>query len=136
MDPLRRQLTDPDVARLLKVVERLLVFDREVPGQVIATLLYIAAHENCHKQALEEDLKFSTASGSRNTARLSEWHRLGKPGFNLIIKEDDPSNKRRQQLRLNKRGQRLIDQIKEDLYGIEAPELSRPETPEVQDHEL
>jgi DNA-binding MarR family transcriptional regulator len=136
MDPLRRQLTDPDVARLLKAIQRLLTYDREVPGQLIATFLYIASHEYCHKTALEEDLKFETSSSSRNTDRLSKENRLGEPGFNLIIKEQDPTNRRRLQLRLTKRGQRLIDQIKEDLYGIETPELSRPETSEGQDHEL
>jgi DNA-binding MarR family transcriptional regulator len=136
MDPLRRQLTDPQVERLLKAVERLLAFDREVPGQVMATLLYIAAHDNCHKQALEEDLKFTTASASRNTDKLSRLHRLGKPGFDLIIKEADPSNKRRQQLRLNKRGQRLIEQIKEDLYGNKTPDVSGQATTEVNDQEL
>jgi DNA-binding MarR family transcriptional regulator len=136
MDPLRRQLTDPEVARLLKATERLLAFDREVPGQVMATLFYIASHENCHKQALEDDLKFTAASGSRNTDRLSRWHRLGKPGFDLIVKEQDPSNRRRQILRLSAKGQRLIQQIKEDLYGNETPDVSGQETREVIDQEL
>jgi len=136
MDPLRRHLTDPQVARLLTAIERLLAFDREVPGQVMATLLYIAAHKNCHKTALEQDLKFTAASGSRNTDKLSRWHRLGKPGFDLIIKEEDPANRRRLQLRLNKRGQRLIEQIKQDLYGNETTELPGQETTESQDHEL
>lgn len=131
MDPLRRQITDPKMARLLTAVERLLALDEKVPGQVIATLLYIASRDNCHKPALEQDLKFTTASGSRNTDKLSRWHRLGKPGYDLIIKEEDPANRRRLQLRLSKRGQRLIDQIKQDLYGDETTELPRQETSEV-----
>ena len=117
MDPLRRQLTDPESERLLKAIERVRILDRQFPAQVLASLLYIAAHENCHKQALEEDLGITTASSSRNTDWLSDYHRLRKAGLGLIIKEDDPGNGRRQQLRLSPKGRRLIQQIKEDLYG-------------------
>lgn len=117
MDPLRRQLTDPTAERLLKVAELLRVLDREFPAQLLSALLYIAAHDNCHKQALEEDLNFSTASGSRCTDWLSKEHRLNKPGLNLVIKEADPTDKRRQQLKLSPKGELLIKQIKEILYG-------------------
>ena len=117
MDPLRRQLTDPDIEQLLKVIERIRILDRQFPAQVLSSLLYIASHDNCHKQALEEDLDITTASSSRNTDWLSEYHRLRKPGLGLIIKEEDPGNGRRQQLKLSPKGRRLIQQIKEDLYG-------------------
>jgi DNA-binding MarR family transcriptional regulator len=117
MDPLRRQLTDPDIERLLKVIERIRILDRQFPAQVLSSLLYIASHDNCHKQALEEDLDITTASSSRNTDWLSDYHRLRKPGLGLIIKEEDPGNGRRQQLKLSPKGRRLIQQIKEDLYG-------------------
>lgn len=117
MDPIRRQLTDPEIARLLRAIERIRMLDRQFPAQVLATLLYIASHENCHKQGLEDDLGMTTASSSRNTDWLSDFHRLRKPGLGLIIKEDDPSNGRRQQLKLSPKGRQLIQQIKEDLYG-------------------
>ena len=55
---------------------------------------------------------------------------------NLIIKETDPSNKRRQQLRLTKKGEALIQQIEEILYGDQAPELSGQETSQGDDQEL
>jgi len=116
MDPLRNQLTDPGVARLLAAFERLRLLDREVPAQVVAVFLYVASHDKCHKQAIEEDLGMTTASASRNTDWLSDTHRLNKKGLGLIIKEVDPTNKRRQQLRLSAKGKRLIQQIKDDLY--------------------
>ena len=65
---------------------------------------------------MEEDLEFTTASGSRNTDLLSHTHRLGKPGLGLIIKEVDPSNRTRLQLRLTLEGQCLVDTLKEILY--------------------
>lgn len=117
MDPLRRQRTNPRIDRLLKVIEALRILDREMPAQVLATFLYVASHENCHKQALEEDLSFTTASSSRNTDWLSKIHRLNKPGLDLIIKEVDPTNKRRQTLRLSPKGEQLVKLIEDLLYG-------------------
>jgi len=89
--------------------------DREIPAQVIMTFLYIAAHDNCHKQALEEDLNLTTASSSRNTDWLSDHHRLNKPGLGLIIKSQDPVNRRRIVLKLSHKGRLLINAIKDAL---------------------
>ena len=118
MDPnLRRELTDDKIERLLKVINLLRLYDREVPAQVLATLFYIGSHNDCHKTALEEDLNFTTASSSRNTDKLSKHHRLGKPGYDLIIKEVEEVSPRRQRLRLSKKGEDLMNQIKQILYG-------------------
>lgn len=116
MDPLRRQPTDARAEKLLDVAVALGELDREFPIQLLQTLLYVASHKDCHKQALEEDLSFSTASGSRNTDWLSKEHRLGKEGLGLIIKEKDPTNRRRLQLSLTVEGQCLIDTLKGILY--------------------
>ena len=119
MDPnLQRKLTDEKIERLLKVINLLRLYDREVPAQVLATLFYIGSHNCCHKTALEEDLNFTTASSSRNTDKLSKDHRLGKAGFDLIIKEVvEEGSPRRQQLKLSKKGEDLMNQIKQILYG-------------------
>jgi len=92
------------------------ILDREIPAQVLSTFLYVASHDNCHKQAVEQELEFSSASGSRNTDWLSKLHRLNKPGLDLIIKEVDPSNRRRQTLKLSPKGRALIKQIKQFLH--------------------
>lgn len=117
MDPLRRTRTNPDMERMLRVMELLRVLDRSVPAQALACLFYIASHDNCHKQALEEDLGLTTASSSRNIARLTSEHYLGKPGMDLITKEVDPIDRKRLTLRLTKRGHDLIRQIESTLYG-------------------
>jgi DNA-binding MarR family transcriptional regulator len=101
----------------LEVINIVRQLDREMPAQVLATLFYVATHDDCHKQALEEDLDFTAASGSRNTDWLSNKHRLGKPGLGLITKTTDPSNRRRQTLRLTPKGEVLMTQLKEMLYG-------------------
>ena len=97
MEPYRRPLTDSKIEKVLKVINLLRLYDREFSAQVMATLLYVASHNECHKQALEEDLNFTTASGSRNTDRLSKFHRLidsetgqARPGLGLIKKRNRP----------------------------------------------
>ena len=129
---LKRDLTDEKIERLLKVINLMRLYDREVPSQVLATLFYIGSHNNCHKTALEQDLNFTTASSSRNTDRLSKDHRLNgmlgkngklivKPGYDIITKEVEEvvSSPRRQRLKLTKKGEDLMNQIKEILYGTE-----------------
>ena len=62
------------------------------------------------------------ASVSRNTDWLSKQHRLilpsGKrsPGLGLIKKEVDPIDRRRSVLALTKKGEELLNQIKDILF--------------------
>ena len=117
MDPnLRRTVTDEKIDRLVQVVKQLRLQKREMSAQELATLFYIGSHNDCHKTALEEDLNFTTASSSRNTDKLSKNHRLGKAGLDLIIKEVEDEAPRRQRLRLTKKGEDLMNQIKQLLY--------------------
>jgi DNA-binding MarR family transcriptional regulator len=116
MDPLKRQTTSRTTAKLLSAFELLRLMDREIPGQLVSAFLYIASHNPCHKQALEEDLGFGVASGSRTTDWLSSHHRLGKPGLGLIKKTMDPLNRRRVLLELTPKGEALIRQMKELIY--------------------
>ena len=116
-DPLKRQTTSAQTVKLLHAFELLRTLEREVPGQVVSAFLYVASHNPCHKQAVEEDLDFKTSSGSRTTDWLSDYHRLGKPGLGLIEKYKDPSNYRRVMLKLTPKGEALAEQMKELIYG-------------------
>ena len=117
MDPIKRGISNPSMEGLLSVIEHLRGLDREVPAQVVSVLLYIAIHEPCHKQAIEEDLEFTTASCSRNIAWLSHKHRLNKPGLGLVSFERDPSNRRRYIVELTDKGRDLIKTLENKLYG-------------------
>lgn len=118
MDPYRRQLTDPKLAKLLKAIDTLRVLDTEMPAQLLATFLYVASHDGCHKPALSEDLALTEASSSRNTDWLCKNHRIkGKEGLGLITKEVDPDNKRRHILKLTPHGKLLAQQLRDILYG-------------------
>ncbi|MBI52090.1 MAG: hypothetical protein CL779_02590 [Chloroflexi bacterium] len=116
MDPLKRALTNVSMERMLRVINLLRQHDRELPAQLMATFLYVCSHNPCHKQALEEDLMFTTASGSRNVNWLSDKHRLKKPGLGLINCDRDPSNRRRLLLKLTPKGLSISKEIESILY--------------------
>lgn len=124
------------MARLLAAMEALTDRNFEMPGQVILCFLYIASRERCHKQALEEALGMTTASASRNTDYLSKHHRLGKRGMDLIIKEVDPLNKRRVQLRLSPEGKRIANQIKALLNDNTITTSPQSEDQQITDQDL
>jgi DNA-binding MarR family transcriptional regulator len=105
------------MAQVLKAFELLRLMDREIPGQLVSAFLYIASHNPCHKQALEEDLDLATSSSSRLVDWLSHYHRLGKPGLGLVTKTKDPANFRRIIISLTPKGESLARQMKEHLYG-------------------
>ena len=121
MDPLRRSVTSETTLKLLEAVELFQEMDREVPAQVVSTFLYIASHNECHSIALMEDLDMTGASVSRNTDWLSKNHRLNKPGLDLIVKERDPSDMRRQILKLTAKGSDIHNKILTILYGDTKP---------------
>ena len=121
-NPLKKTLTDQQINQLYQCMEEFVKFDPEMPLQLQLTFLYIASHNGCHKQALEEELGYSNAAGSRNTDYLAEQHRYQlkggtKKGMNLISKDRDPSNRRRYSLTLTKQGKALVKSLKEKLYG-------------------
>jgi DNA-binding MarR family transcriptional regulator len=115
-DPLLRRRTDQDIERLMRVINLFRIQDEEVPAQLVTVFLYIASHNPCHLQAIEEDTGLSPNSTSRNTDWLSTRHRLGKPGMGLVKKYVDPRNRRRRMAELTGKGHLMVEHIKEVLF--------------------
>lgn len=105
--------------RLFKALEVLRVSESgELPLQLAATFLWVAAHPGCLQQDLPEVVTVSPASISRCLDWLGETHRSGKPGLNLIRRERDDLDKKRWRVYLTPKGEqmaRLIElQLKEE----------------------
>ena len=115
MDPIKDSVTDDTLNSFFEAIELMRLLDREFPAQMMAALLYVASHNGCHKQAVEQALGISTAAGSHTTDWLADRHRLGKPGLGLIKKVEDPSNRRRKFLILTDKGKELVRQLKRAL---------------------
>ena len=117
MNPLRREVTNDDLLPLLEVIEEIRVRDPDMTAAVLSIFLYIATHDTCHKQAIEEDLEISTSNCSRAADWLLDKKTLRKPGLGLIQKEDDPSNRRRVMYSLTQQGKHLAKRLQTTLYG-------------------
>ena len=112
MDPLRREITNNQLLPLLQAIEAIRVEDPEMTSTVISVFLYVASHEGCHKQAIEEDLGISTSNSSRAADWLLNKKTLRKSGdVGLIIKEKDPSNNRRITFQLTDKGKALSQKM-------------------------
>tara|TARA_Y100000994_G_C15524865_1_gene373234 strand:+ start:279 stop:677 length:399 start_codon:yes stop_codon:yes gene_type:complete len=118
-DPLIRTCTDEKMNGLLEIMQIISELKpanakaKELPMQTIQCLFYIASHDGCHKQALEEDLNMNKASGSRNTDWLSAHHRIAeRSGLGLISKMPDFSDRRRDRLFLTRKGKELVRNLK------------------------
>lgn len=116
--PLVTAVTDDQLLPLIRVFEKFRELNREVPIQCALTFVYIAAHDGCHKQVLEEALGFGTASSSRNVNWLCGINRLGKLGPGLVQRVHDPSNLRRIRVFLTPLGRQFADDIKAELNLI------------------
>ena len=118
VDPLRNQCTDGRMDQIRSAFEQIRLLDREMPGQVLCCFLYVASHDMCHNNAMSSELGLSPASASRVTDILS----CGRPGrgaegLDLIAKETDSANRRRQVLTLTPRGKQLAQSMKTMIYG-------------------
>jgi DNA-binding MarR family transcriptional regulator len=119
MEPFR-QTTNLEMEKLLKAMELFRSHDPEIPAQVISVFLYIASHDDCSKVQLQDKevgLNMPSASASRNTDWLSHKHRLGKRGLNWVIKYRDPTDMRKQIMKLSPQGTLLVKQLRDILYG-------------------
>ena len=109
---------DPEARVLYESFELLRLLDTEMPAQLVTTFFFIAAHGPVDTVTIANSLNLKRSSCSRNTDWLSAHHRLpNKAGLGLIIKEDHPTNWRTRICRLSPKGESLIKQIKEKLYG-------------------
>lgn len=118
MDPLKRQVTDDSVVRLVDILQEFRKLDYEMPAQVILCFVFVASHNPCHSEVLCHELGLTRAAVSRNTDWLSEKHRLRKPGLGLIKKEVDESNRRRMILSLTTKGKLMLKSIRDKLNEL------------------
>ena len=119
MEPFRKT-TDLEMQKLLKAMELFRSYDPEIPAQVISVFLYIASHDDCSKVQIQDKdvgLNMPSASASRNTDWLAHKHRLGKQGLNWVIKYRDPTDMRKQIVKLSPQGVLLVKQLRDILYG-------------------
>ena len=103
---------------MLSAWELLRTRHREVPAQAVTVLLYVASHNPCHKQAIEQEQGLTTSSCSRSISFLTGAGRPGvePSGLALIKAETDQSNRRRMLLSLTPMGETFVAAISDLLF--------------------
>lgn len=94
--------------RLIECVKEVRRVSPEMPVQTLHTLLAVAMEPGISMSDLMARTKLGQSSCSRNVALLSENHRLGKPGLNLVVAFEDPKERRRKLVDLTSKGVEVV----------------------------
>ena len=89
----------------------------DMPIQQALTLLHVGLQPGITHAELVKAIGMEQSSVSRNTAALSKWHRLGKPGLDLIEQFEDPRERRRKIVYLTPKGRARISKALVALTG-------------------
>jgi DNA-binding MarR family transcriptional regulator len=94
--------------------------EREFPLQLAVTFTWVAAHDGCLQSEISKAIAMSPSSVSRCLDWLSDEHRSGKQGLNMIRRERDSIDAKRWRIWLTAKGvqfARLIEHQLEDPNG-------------------
>lgn len=103
--------------KLIVCMEEFRKLDEVMPMQMALCFVVVANNPGISMHELSKKTGLSQASCSRNTAALSEYHRSGKPGHNIVYTEPDPSDSRRKLMFLTAKGERILSTIQRALVS-------------------
>lgn len=120
---------DP-VSSLGRVIRMLRTLSPDMPMQQADVLLTVATRPGLTMNDIAVATGLSQSSISRNVAAMSKFHRLGKPGLNLVEAVIDPREPRRRLVFLTSQGKifvtKLLRQVNEG-YSIDKDTDARVE---------
>jgi DNA-binding MarR family transcriptional regulator len=99
--------------KLLRAVEEFRKIDPEMPPQTIETYLWVAMQPGLTMKEIADRVGLSQSAISRNIQALSKWHRLNKPGYDLVTATEDPRERRRKIVTLTPKGERVATSLRE-----------------------
>jgi DNA-binding MarR family transcriptional regulator len=120
-----------DLRVLIQLVEILREVDGEMPMQMAHCLLCVALRPGLTMQNLSEMTGLSQSSSSLNIQTLGEWHRFGKPGYNLVQAVDDPVDTRRKIMFLTPKGKQVMARLLSTIRGEAVTEIDLPNPQDV-----
>ena len=96
----------------MKFVHMFRDMDAEIPLTTVAVFLTVVQKGNITMKEMVKLLGISQSSCSRNVAYLAQYHRLNKPGLNLLVTMEDPQERRRKIVSPTQRGLRVVEQMR------------------------
>jgi len=85
--------------------------DPEMPVQQLLTFLVAARTPGVTMQDVMKELYVSSASVSRNVAKLGRVDRHHEPGFDLVTAYEDPMERRRKVVEMTSHGKQLAKRV-------------------------
>ncbi|WP_052348010.1 MarR family winged helix-turn-helix transcriptional regulator [Imhoffiella purpurea] len=116
---IKKQLDKAKLHRYYRMIEEFRTIDPDMPVQQIATFLFVATREGSSVKAISAGTGQVSSSTSRNIAALSKYHRLNKPGLDLIEAREDPADRRYKTVHLTPKGHMFAENL---IYKIETTE--------------
>lgn len=102
-----------DLDQLARALRVFAAQDLALPLHHCQLFLVVAEQGPCTYRDLERELSLSNSSVSRTCTALSETHRSGRPGLNLLELYQDPEEGRRFRVRLSKQGRNVVRQLQD-----------------------
>lgn len=107
-----------ELRKLLRLLDLFRDLDNDIPIQMVATYLIVSLQEGMSVKDVCDRLGMATSTASRNIAALSKVHRLGRPGFDLVVNVENPMNRREKLISLTQKGKgfrkRILELMKEE----------------------
>lgn len=96
------------------------LIDAELQIQTLRCFLFVAHRGSCTQKDVENALRLSNASASRNISYWTERRFDKKEGKGFIMRVDDPHDRRFRVLTLTKKGRDFFNILREDHYNGKA----------------
>lgn len=109
------QTDTKNVRRLVSFVEEFRKIDPEMQAQQILLFLHVAGKSGISMKELASLTGLAPSSVSRNVAALSNLHRKGHPGHDLMVAYEDPDDRRNKLVKLTYKGQLVYRNLVETL---------------------
>ncbi|MBY3245149.1 winged helix-turn-helix transcriptional regulator [Rhizobium laguerreae] len=95
-------------SKAASIIEEFRKLNAEMQAQQMAIFLAVVARPGSTITDLANVTGHSTASVSRNVAALSQTHRKGMPGLDILIAKEDVLDRRNKRISLTPKGMRIM----------------------------
>ncbi|MDX0270882.1 MarR family transcriptional regulator [Sinorhizobium meliloti] len=103
--------------RLISIIEEFRKLDPEMQAQTITLFLTVVSRPGISMKELVQSTGLASSSVSRNVAALSDTHRKGEAGHNLLRAYEDPEDRRTKRVDVTPKGQRVYATLIAILAG-------------------
>jgi DNA-binding MarR family transcriptional regulator len=103
------------INNLLGALDPFFGLSRKLTVRSVQAFLLVASKEGQSVEEYARQAKTSPSTMSRNLADVAESNRHNEPGFSLVLRRENPLNRREREFRLSEKGRALARRIAQKL---------------------